>query len=113
MRYKHIKQYSDFFVKNHQEKTETLKNPKSFRELNYFGTFRWEACRSYNLDKFYKRIINGDFFIILNLKNHPICLIDIVTKIIIDFDNKEYKNLDYYNYLKKYPEIYKYLISLD
>jgi|APGre2960657404_1045060.scaffolds.fasta_scaffold165907_2 hypothetical protein len=87
-----------------------LKNPKTFEELAYFGTTRWQPCRRYNLKEYFEKIQNGDFFIVLNEKKHPHFLIDKVNKTIVDFDNKEYKKIEYYNYLKNFPDIINYII---
>lgn len=106
-----IKTFSDFSkIINNNKVSNFLKNPRTFEEIVHYGTTRWQPCRRYNLREYSEKIHNGDFFIALNDKNHPIFLIDRVGKTIIDFDNKEYKDFEYYNYLKNYPDIMNYII---
>lgn len=107
-----IKTFTDFSkILENNRVSNYFKNPKTFEELRDYGTARWEPCRRYNLKDYAEKIQNGDYFIFLNDKNHPQFLIDNAKKTIIDFDNKEYKGIEYYNYLKNYPDIVNIIIK--
>ena len=53
--------------------------------------------------------MSGCYFIFLDYKNKPEFLLDNCDKSIIDFDNKEYKGVNFYEYLTQFPSIYNYI----
>jgi hypothetical protein len=105
-----IKSFSEFSQKLNENKILiNFRNPKTFDELQNLGTYRWLPCRSYNLKEYKEKIENGCYYIYLDNRNYPIFLLDSCDKSIIDFDNKEYTNVSYYEYLSNYPDVLDYI----
>jgi len=105
-----IKQFSDFQKRiDENQLFLNFKNPKTFEDLQKLGTCRWQPCREYNRNQFEEKINSGCYFIFLDYKNKPVFLLDNCDKSIVDFDNKEYKGVHFYEYLTQFPSIYNYI----
>lgn len=107
-----VKNFSDFQKRlNESELFLNLKNPKTFEDLQEIGTYRWQPCRKYNENQYKNKILNGCYYIFLDYKNKPLFLVDSCDKFIVDFDNKEYKGNQFYEYIKQYPGVYNYIMG--
>lgn len=113
MKYTFVKSFSEFSqMINENNSFQNLKNPKTFEEMRSFGTFRWLPCREYNIDMYQEKISQGCYYIYIDKRNHPIFLLDICSKHIVDFDNKEYTDNLYYEYISNYPDVLNYITKL-